>query len=210
MKTKQSTHYFDETINGQLPFIAGLTSTVRDEIISQVEHLSNLSNTPNDDVEDNVRFRYMADGARTVLNIIENTAWGKSGTSNWLSKMDLSQLEYAAKEASRMIEVKKDEGKETLYFATCMHFYFSTPIESKANEWIFNKLADMASGSSKVTRHKTKNPFTDQNFSVGIEERRIRLSEINDNLSEEEKIPDEHLVSSEAFTNYVKNKQATT
>jgi len=204
MKKIHSTHFLDETINsGNSPLIAGITSDVRDEINNQVEHLCNVAKDEKEQ-DSATRFRNMADGARTVLNILENTSWGNSGTTNWLSTMDKSQLEFALKEAERMLQVKKNESRELLYYATCFNSVFVTPIESKANDWIFEQLGKTASKEKRVVRHLKTNPFTEMEYTVGVERRAVLLSEINSVVDESELVPDEYLGSSASFRSYVK------
>lgn len=204
MRKIYSTHFLDETINSDnLPLIAGVTSDVKDQLNAQLEHLCNVSESQ-EEQELATRFKNMADGARTVLNILENTSWGKSGTTNWLSTMDKSQLEFAKKEAERMIKAKNDESRESLYYATCFSYTFVTPIESKANDWIFEQLEKTASKEKRVIRHRKKNPFTEMEYTVGVERRSVLLSEINSVVNESELVPDEYLGSSDSFRGYVK------
>lgn len=207
MNKKLSTRYLDETIeNGKSALIAGLTSDIKEQLNKQVEHLSKLGSGECEDIDDPLRFKYMAEGARTVLNILENSSWGKQGTSNWLSLMDESQLEYALEEAKRMIKSKNEESRESVYVAICMQSSFITAIEKKANDWILSQFEKIATGKEKVTRSGKSNPFTDRDYSVRVERRKIRLSEINDMLDSNEVIPDEFLVDSESFRSYVAGK----
>ena len=210
MKKTHTTHYLDETINNRnVPLIAGIASDVRDKINEQIQHLANLESGEFEDKSENSRFKDMAAGARTVLNLLEDTSWGKTGTTNWLSKMDKSQLEFAKKEAERMINAKNNESRESLYFAECMGHVFVTPIEKKANEWVFQQLGKIANKEIKVSRNSKKNPFTEQDYSVNVIIRTALLSEINDTVDGSEIVPDEHLGSSVSFRRYVKEKSAS-
>lgn len=205
MSNIRTTQLLDRLVEGSTPLVSTLSSDVRLEINSQIAHLSKLKD---EDWDESERFRIMTDGAMLVLNILENCSWGKEGTKNWLSHMDKRQLEYAKKEIEQLIKAKENEEKESVYVATCLGYVFVTCSESKANDWILKELKKITDNEKRVSRGaKKKNPFSNHEYNIGIDERKCRLSEINELLSEGEQIPSEHLVNSETLKSYILKKE---
>ena len=99
------------------PIIDLLSEEVKSDLKSQVDHLEKMSVM--DDYEDGVymdKFNAMHQGAKTLMYILEETEFGKSGIENFLKQLNRDQLKHTISSAEKLLKAKESKGTVILYY----------------------------------------------------------------------------------------------
>lgn len=116
------------------PIIDLLSDEVKIQLKEQTEHLEKMSVM--DDYEEGVymdKFKAMYKGAETLMYILHETEFGKSGIKNFLKQLDRDQLKHAITSAQELLKEKESSGKVQLYYVD----------GGNANGWFYDrKLAE--------------------------------------------------------------------
>ncbi len=99
------------------PIIDLLSDEVKTQLKEQTEHLEKMSVM--DDYEGGVymdKFKAMYEGAKTLMYILHETEFGKSGIQNFLKQLDRDQLKHVITSAQELLKEKESSGKVKLYY----------------------------------------------------------------------------------------------
>lgn len=96
------------------PIIDIINEQLKSQLEEQLAYLKSNSET-RDSLTEKERFTLLRDGARTMMNILENSDIGQAGTDNFLNQLTRDQLRYAITSAQAILKEKTSIGKITLY-----------------------------------------------------------------------------------------------
>ena len=96
------------------PIVDIINEQLKGQLEEQLAYLKNNSEN-RDSLTEKERFTLLHDGARTMMNILENSDIGQAGTDNFLNHLTSDQLKYAITSAQAILKEKTSIGKITLY-----------------------------------------------------------------------------------------------
>lgn len=88
-----------------------ISESTKKRIEFQTNHLRKMANGDIEASKSKESYQLMFEGAKYVLNIIEDDALCAQGTRNWLQQFDYEQLVFARDTAQALIDKKDEEGK---------------------------------------------------------------------------------------------------
>jgi hypothetical protein len=167
------------------PFIKVIGVLVQAELLAQTAYLERRGQD-NPDSPEAKQFMAMADGAKTVINILENSAIGEQGTRHWLAKLDKEQLLYA---------------QDCVAHNDCRSFLS----ESQANMWVLVQMK-LVTAKLENTKGGALSPtFTHRDVNFTVDLKKVLLSELNDYLEGDNRVPDD--LSDEAKVAFIQQQQ---
>jgi hypothetical protein len=186
------------------PFIKVIAESVHADLLAQTSYLERRGQESADG-PDAKRFMDMFDGAKTVLNILENSAIGESGTRQWLAKLDKNQLLHAQECVADLLKKKDDEDKYRIYIGRAHHLSRCFLSEDKANRWVGVQMGLVARALGKGRKGDTKPTFSYREVTFTVDPKRVLFSELNDYLEGDERVPDN--LSDEGKVAFIQQQQ---
>jgi hypothetical protein len=186
------------------PFIKVIGVLVQAELLAQTAYLERRGQD-NPDSPEAKQFMAMADGAKTVINILENSAIGEQGTRHWLAKLDKEQLLYAQECVADLLRRKADEDKYNVYIGRAHNDCRSFLSESQANMWVLVQMK-LVTAKLENTKGGALSPtFTHRDVNFTVDLKKVLLSELNDYLEGDNRVPDD--LSDEAKVAFIQQQQ---